>query len=244
MKDFKGSTNSEDRMFKAIQVANNSLPNGYIGTQTMSDIAVSVGAKCFPITLEIYKQPTIIGNDLIPFDPNGSIAKFKNSALGSYTHPRANTPCSILINKGKLICGNSCHAHINKPETVLFRLDNGAFGVKRATYSSELPKNIRWAVGGMGLLSMWNPEAEGFVGVYGDVHRRTSHMLLGVKKGMVYVTLCKKMTSYEVNQFAMKMQYEYAVMGDGGIDLSAINGEEKFAQININQTQGSCWQVI
>ena len=243
MKDFKGTTNSEDRMFKAIQTANGSYPNGWIGTQTMSDIAIEVGAKCFPVTLLMYGQPTIIGNDLVAFNPKGSLANYKNSMLGSFTYPRATTPCSILVNNGKVECDYACHAFNGKPESVIYRLKSGAFGIKRCTYASELPKTVDWAIGGMGLMQNFDPAAEGFSNAYSDVLRKTNHNVLGVKNGKVFGVYMKNMTGNQVNDLCRKFNFEYAIMLDGG-GLAAINGEEKFAKINATAKQGYAIQFI
>ena len=65
MKDVKGSTSEEIRMIKAIQRSAGALDNGWIGNQTLSDIARRLGADCWPLTLQIYSQPVIIAKDFI-----------------------------------------------------------------------------------------------------------------------------------------------------------------------------------
>ena len=47
MKDVVGSTSGEVRMIKAIQRSVGALDNGWIGNQTLSDIAAKLGADCF-----------------------------------------------------------------------------------------------------------------------------------------------------------------------------------------------------
>lgn len=164
--------------------------------------------------------------------------------LGSFTYPRATTPCSILINKGETICGNSCHAFNGKPESVIYKLKDGTIGIKRCTYSTELPKNVVWAIGGMGLLNMYDPNREGFSGDYADVLRKTNHNVLGVKNGMLYGVYYKNMTAAQINEHCKeKMKFEMAILLDGG-GLAAINGEESFAKININSKQGYAIQFI
>ena len=44
MRDIKGSTSEEIRMIKAIQRSVGALDNGWIGNQTLSDIAAKLGA--------------------------------------------------------------------------------------------------------------------------------------------------------------------------------------------------------
>lgn len=48
MRDVKGSTSEEVRMIRAIQRSVGALDNGWIGNQTLSDIAAKLGADCWP----------------------------------------------------------------------------------------------------------------------------------------------------------------------------------------------------
>lgn len=244
MNNIKPSTNNEEKLFKAIQKTVGSAQNGSIDCQTMVDIAVKLGADCFPITLQMFGYPVIIGNDLLAWSPKSSLYGFNNSMLGSFTYPRATTPCSILINYGKVICGDSCHSHIKKPESVIYRTNDGEFGIKRVIYTSELPKNIKWAVGGMGLMDMYDPDAEGFTGVYSDVLRKTNHNVLGVKNDKVYGVYYKNMTGQQINTHCKNtMKFDYALLLDGG-GLAAINGSESFSKINVGCKQGYALQLI
>jgi len=244
MKDITYSTNSEKKMFQAVQRAIGAYDNGIIGTQTMSDIAAKVGADCFPVTLQMYGYPVIIGNDLLAFDPNGGLKNYNNSLSGSFTYQSGKTPCSILMNKGQAVYSAACHAHIGKPESVLYRLNSGTFGLKKCKSTAELPKGVRWAVGGMGLLSAYDPAGEGFSGAYSDVLRKTNHTVLAVKNSKVYGVYYKNMTAAQINVHCRdKMQFELAIMLDGG-HIAAINGTEKFARINTSQMQGYGLQFI
>lgn len=242
MKIIKGETASEKKMIKATQTAVGAIADGEIGTQTMSDLAVRVSADCFPITLEIYKMPVIIAKDIVPFSPSDKLSKFKNSISGSFLS--GTTPCSIMVADGKTISGYACHSHYDKPETVIYRLENGKFGITRAMSADELPEDTKWAVGGLGLLNFYDPNAEGFCKVtkngrtenFSDVLRDTNHTMLGVKNNMCYMVYCKSMTAKEVNAFAKKLGLEKAIMLDGG-HVAAIYGEESFAKINTSQKQ-------
>ena len=51
MKEITGSTIEEKKMIKAIQRKLGALDNGVVGNQTMSDIAIAVGADCFPLNV-------------------------------------------------------------------------------------------------------------------------------------------------------------------------------------------------
>lgn len=242
MKDITYSTNSEKKMFQAIQRAIGAYDNGVIGAQTMSDIAAIVKADCFPITLQLYGHPVIIGNDLLAFDPGGGLKNYNNTISGSFTWPAGEKPCSILVNNGRVVCGYSCHAYtIDKPESVIYRLNNGQFGIKRVKFTKDLPSDIKWAVGGVGLLNMYDPAAEGFTS---GVTHQTNHTALGVKNGKVYGVYYKNMTAAQINAHCKdKMQFEYAIMLDGG-HIAAINGAESFAKINVSQVQGYGIQFI
>jgi hypothetical protein len=236
----RGSTSNETKMIKGIQAAVGALQDGLIGEQTMSDIACLLKADCFPLTLKIYGAPVIIAKTITPIHaPNKPLRAFPNSISGSFYVRQAvggNVPVSICISGGVPYRLYSCHANEGLPESVLYRQVNGTMGIKRARFIGELPDNIMWAVGGMGLLDMYDPKAEGFTGVYADVLRRTNHSMLGIKNGYVYMVYCPNMTGQEVNAFAKKLGLEKAIMLDGG-HIAAINGAEGFAKINTAVSQ-------
>lgn len=243
MKDFKGETNSEDKLIRATQRAIGALDNGWVGAQTMSDLAVAVGAEgCWPCTVRLYDMPVIIAKDIIVCNPKSGCKNFANSLSGSFSYQQK--PCSILVNRGDVLCASACHAFLGYPESVLYRLEGGKFGIQRAKSAGELPENIRWAVGAMGLLDYYDPAAEGFTGAYGDVVRKTNHTVLGAKAGMVHLVYCRNMTGAEVNAFCRdKLKLELAVMLDGG-HVAAINGGESFARINTSQAQYNMIQAV
>lgn len=243
MKTVVGSTDSEKRMIKAIQAAIGAVQDGEIGTQTMSDIAVMIGADCFPLTLEIYGQPTIIARDIVPFAHKTRAADWLNVISGGFT---ANgQPCSILVQDGIVRQAHACHAiPYGQPESVLYRVRSGEIGLCRIKNASELPPGVVWAVGGLGLLGNYAPKMEGFCKLtangktedFSDVLRKTNHTMLGEKNGALYLVYCKNMTSDQVNTHAKKLCLSKAIMLDGG-HVAAINGSENFAKINLAQTQ-------
>jgi hypothetical protein len=198
----------------------------------MSDIACKLGAISSPVALSIYNYPLIIAKDCVPMAVNAPLSSCQNAISGSFSY--AGAPCSILVSGGKTVHGSACHAHLYKPETVIFRYTNGTFGAKRVMYSTQLPMGISWAVGGLGLLGFYNPEAEGFAGQYSDVLRSTAHTLIGAKNGHVYLCYVPGMSAAQVNAHAKKLGFEYAVMLDGG-HIAAINSDEK--RINTGQKQ-------
>jgi len=230
MKDVVGSTSEEVRMIKAIQRSVGALENGWIGNQTLSDIAAKLGADCWPLNVELYGQPAILARDIDPLNLSGRMPE--NSISGSFSWQ--GQPCSILVRAGRVVRGMSCH--YPRPESVLYKTTGGAVRIARVSSADALTHSgVIWAVGGMGLLGNYNPAAEGFTGAFGDVLRRTDHTVLGYKGGMLYGVYCKNMTAQQVNAFVRgKLKLEYAVMLDGG-HVAAIHAA--CSKINTNQRQ-------
>ena len=228
MKDVVGSTSDEVRMIKAIQRSVGALDNGWIGNQTLSDIAAKLGADCWPLNVELYGQPCIIARDIEPVNMSGPLPK--NAISGSFSWQ--GQPCSILVHDGKVVRDWSCH--YPRPESVLYKIPGGAVRIARVSSAAALG-DVVWAVGGLGLLDHYDPAAEGFTGAYSDVLRKTNHTVLGYKCGLLYGVYCRSMTAQQVNAFVRgKLKLEYAVMLDGG-HVAAINGACN--KININQRQ-------
>ena len=231
MKDVVVSTSEEVRMIKAIQRSVGALDNGYVGNQTMSEIAVALGADCFPLNVELYGQPAILARDIEPFNPKGPLPI--NAISGSFSD--GYQPCSVLVQDGKVVCWSACH--YPTPETVLYRTRDGKVDCKRVSHvSNDLPlSDVVWAVGGMGLLGNYNPAAEGFTGAFSDVLRKTNHTVLGYKGGMLYGVYFKNLTAQQINvQCKGKFRFEHAILLDGG-HIAAINGAVN--KINTRQRQ-------
>ena len=228
MKDVVGSTLEEVRMIKAIQRSVGALENGWIGNQTLSDIAARLGANCFPLNVELYGQPAILARDIDPLNLSGPLPR--NAISGSFSWQ--GQPCSILVRGGRTVRSMSCHCPT--PESVLYKTRDGAVRMARVSSAAALG-GVVWAVGGMGLLGNYNPAAEGFTGAYSDVLRKTNHTVLGYKGGLLYGVYCKAMTAQQVNAFVRgKLKLEYAVMLDGG-HVAAIHAA--CSKINTNQRQ-------
>lgn len=235
MTNMTPATVSERKLTKAIQAAIGAAEDGILGPASVVDLAAALGADCWPLTIQLYNMPVIVCEDITVSNPKKGCKYFANSLSGSFSYLKK--PCSILVNKGEVLCSTACHAWLGQPESVLYRLEDGSFGMKRCLSADELPDRIRWAVGGMGLGRTYAPKTEGFTGDYADVLRRTNHTVLGVKKGMVYLVYAKSMTGAQVNAFVSdKLKLELAIMLDGG-HVAAINGAERFAQINTTTTQ-------
>lgn len=222
MYDVVGTTKEEVRLIKSIQRKIGALDNGFIGTQTISDIAIMIGVDCFPLNVTMYGQPTIISKNIDPVCPKTSLST--NSISGSFNG--GTYPCSILVSRSQGIqrwC--SCHYETGNPESVIYRLKDGTVGIKkviRIVDSFDL-NNIDIAVGGFGLLNMYNPKEEGFVGKYSDVLRKTNHTVLGYRNGMFYGVYFKNMTASQINDSCKnKFKFDFAIMLDGG-HVAAIN---------------------
>jgi len=246
MNDVKPSTTNEDKMIKGIQLATGALANGIIGCQTLSEIAKKLCPEVFPLTLQLYGYPMIIAKDIIACDPNSAVKNYENSISGSFTYPSSDKPCSILINGGKDIFSSACHAFLGKPETVIYRKKDGSVGAKKCLSTSDLPDraNIVWAVGGMGLGKLYNPVEEGFSGECSDVVRKTNHTVLGIKDGFCYLVYFPNMSASQIYTACLgKLKFDYAILLDGG-HIAAINGSERFAEINMNQYQGYIIQGV
>ncbi len=228
MKDVVGSSSEEVRMIKAIQRSVGALDNGYVGNQTLSDIAAKLGADCWPLNVELYGQPAILARDIDPLNLSGPLPR--NAISGSFSWQ--GQPCSILVRGGRVVRGMSCH--YPRPESVLYKIPGGAVRMARVSSAAALG-GVVWAVGGMGLLGNYSPAAEGFTGAFSDVLRKTNHTVLGYKGGMLYGVYCKAMTARQVNAFCRdKLKLEYAVMLDGG-HVAAIHAV--CSKINTNQRQ-------
>lgn len=200
------------------------------------------GEVSYPCTVLLEGMPAILARNIVPFNPNGPLSGWNNTISGSFSASKQ--PCSILVQDGKVKQKYACHYWYDRTESVLYRLTNGTVGMARVGTTDELPKNLRWAVGGMGLLDNYDPAAEGFCKLtkdgrtedFSDVLQDTDHTVLGYKDGLFYLIYCKSMTDTQVNAYAKKLRLELAVMLDGG-HVAAINGSEDYARINLKQRQ-------
>lgn len=235
MTNMTPNTGSEKKLLKAIQSRIGAAEDGILGPASAVDLAVEVGADCWPLTIQLYGHPVIICKDIVISNPAKGCKNFANSLSGSFSYVRK--PCSIAVNDGEVLCPTACHAWLDHPESVIYRLKDGTIGAKRCRSVNELPKDVRWAVGGMGLGKMWAPKEEGFTGQYADVLRDTNHTVLGVKRGLIYLIYAKSLTGAQVNALCTeKLKLDYAIMLDGG-HVAAIWGGEHFARINGAQPQ-------
>lgn len=241
LKAVTGATANEKTLIKSVQTAVGAIADGEIGAQTMSDIACRLKAITAPVTLAIYSTPVIICPDIkLVASPKAGLKAFANSMNGGFYASGA--PCSICVTGGVVKQANSAHAFdgAGYPESVIYRTTSGAFGMARVKNVNALPKNVSWAIGGLGLLNNYAPATEGFAKIGGkdftDVLRKTNHAMLGVKNNYVYMCYAANKTAADVNALAKKLGLEMAIMLDGG-HIAAMNGGESFAKINTAITQ-------
>ena len=169
------------------------------------------------LNVELYGQPCILARDIEPVNMSGPLPR--NAISGSFSWQ--GQPCSILVRGGRVVRDWSCH--YPRPESVLYKTAGGAVRIARVSSAAALG-DVVWAVGGMGLLGGYDPELDGFTGIYSDVLRKTNHTALGYKGGMLYGVYCRSMTAQQVNAFVRdKLKLDYAVMLDGG-HVAAIHG--------------------
>jgi|GEM_PF-2115859 len=244
---------AEDKLTleKAIQRKIGADEDGDIGKASLVDIATYVGADgCWPLTVKLYGCPFIVSKDILPFAPRAELSGWANAISGSFSS--GTDPWSILVSEGAVLCGHACHEPTyGLPETVLYKLYSGTIGIRRVRTVSELPDGLRTAVGGMGLESLFDPDAEGFrictaggkTEDFRDPLRDTNHTILGVKRGYWYLGYCPSMTAKEVNTLAWTLGLDGAIMLDGG-HVAAINGGESWARINTDQIQYYAIQAI
>lgn len=247
MRAASGTTAEEKRLVCATQAAINEAQDNSVGPATVVSMAILLGAKCWPLTIKLYNCPCIVCEDITPIAAGKkTVASFPNSISGSFSYNDYSGPASILYADGKAARSVSCHYFDTKtPETVIFRRVDGSFGSAKLRTLNDLigyPQNIRWAVGGMGMLDKYNPKAEGFVGKFSDPLRKTAHTVLGVRLGMVYLVYVPNKTGDEVNALCKALHFEHAIMLDGG-SWAAMNGADTESFSKLNRKKAQCYVI-
>lgn len=243
MNSIKPSTWEEKRLIKAIQKTIGVEQDGIIGESTLSSIASKLNADCWPLTISLYGNPTIITKNIEIITTRSMTSKFSNCVSGTFND--GSSICSICVTNSRDQYNRTVSCHYwddpGYPESVMYKDNSERIGIKRIKHIKELQQlgvemPVKWAIGGMGLLSNYDPKSEGFFGKFSDVLRKTNHIVLGYKNGLIYLCYVKESTGSQVNSFAKKIGLEYAIMLDGG-HVAAINGFEKFSKINTKQMQ-------
>jgi hypothetical protein len=139
-------------------------------------------------------------------------------------------PTSILKLKDTIIQGNA--NHLPYPQGTFCYYQDGTFGIEQLKSVNDLTKPVWYAIGGIEYVrdSMvtYNATAEGFVGIYSDVHRRTTHVSIGLtKEGKILLTRHWDSTRAECAIHMKEMGCIYAIGLDGGGSAKYITPDEK-----------------
>jgi hypothetical protein len=141
-------------------------------------------------------------------------------------------PTSILKLKDAIIQGNA--NHLPYPQGTFCYYQDGTFGIEQIKSVNDLSKPVWYAIGGIEYVrdSMvtYNAAAEGFIGIYSDVHRRTTHVSIGLtKEGKILLTRHWDSTRAECAVHMKEMGCIYAIGLDGGGSAQYITPDEKRA---------------
>lgn len=225
---------------KVIQKQLNIKQDGFLGPHTRDCMYREFAKPNYPYHEKFYGQDVFLAdpNKVEPFDPKlKPVRNFKNCISGSFSWVVNDRwqPISVLIQNGKVICPTACHAtDINMPESVLW-FDGVKHGMDRIKHVNELSNlnSIKWAMGGLGLKKdnqrkYYNNKVEGFTGPFGDVLRKTSHVIVGFDKNSFIAIVVKNMGINAIRNLVDNMGMTDAIMLDGG-HLTAFNfGDYKF----------------
>ena len=241
------------KAFKTVQIQKkyHIEEDGLLGPHTVDCMYRDNAAVVkYPYEARFYGCDVIVGDldAFILFAPNGKKCRdYKYSMSGTFTYPAGKTAISIMISEGKVIRDRSCRSWAGYPETVLYYTYNGKVGMQLAQYASELPSNVKWAIGGGNLMN-FNAVKEGFCEFYvngkrfnhGDVFRKTAHVgyiidhldnVIGVYHPHCLMTHFRKKV--------LSMGAKLAVFVDGG-HIPAMNTET--IDHNTSEPQGSMTQ--
>ena len=139
-------------------------------------------------------------------------------------------PTSILKLKNTIIQGNA--NHLPYPQGVLCYYQDGRFGIEQLKSVNDLSKPVWWAIGGIeyvrGSKITYNATSEGFIGIYSDVHRRTTHASIGLTKdGKILLARHWDSTRAECAIHMREMGCIYAVGLDGGGSVQYVTPDVK-----------------
>jgi hypothetical protein len=193
----------------------------YLATTPKEKIKLPYTIKAFGNYLHI-TDPDLV----VPLDPDSNLSNLPNAISGSFSWK--GNPVSIMVSNGSVKRAASCHAWLNKPESVLWYTYDGKHGISQIMTADELPKNVKWAIGGSSLKD-GDAEIEGFTGKYSDVFRKTSHMLIGFDQfGYFNAVEVGYMNKYDMVAHMKKLGIEEYILLDGGhITASNVDGHKR-----------------
>jgi len=196
----------------------------------------------------------LFGTPLV-FESDGKpVSWYKDCFNGTFSYGK---PISIMINKGEVIRGNSCHYIWGLPESVLWVKKDGTHGVSRVQTYTQIPgyKDIYTAIGGLGI-SDYDNIAEGFYNwddakqniftkeyekkPFGDVLDRTYHSVFGFKGDLFFSSIMYG-TPLEIKAECEKYGLTDVIMGDGR-SWAACNTDDY--DLHLDKEQYSMVQMI
>ncbi len=240
----------EVEKIKSIQRALRVVPDGSFGSYTLDIIYryFVKPVKCY--LLKAYGINVIIGRpeNVKIVSGEGKGTKYYNNSISgtfsTYEKSGRGVPISITIVDNQIIREYSCHVDDKKPESVIY-FDGSKVGIEREQYAKSViakHKEIKWAIGGLGLVKdgdykYYDNVKEGFAEEFEDVIRNTSHTVIYEDKwGYIGLAYFRKHRTRNVIRILKNLGVVNAVQLDGG-HLSSINTKE-YKQ-NINQRQYS-----
>lgn len=232
-------TPKEVEKIKVIQKHYGALEDGLFGEQTLDSMYRRIGPK-YPYMASMFGADVLFSDTILPVHTlnKKSCASFEHSISGTFQYK--NVTSSHLCIDGNWIRKSSTHDWLKQPETVLYLTKIGEVKAQRCLYWNEIKDDVVHAVGGLGLHN-YDVKAEGFIGPYADVLRKTSHTAIGhdgVSWVGVYVS---NMTGPQVKSLMIdKLKCKVAIMLDGG-HIGAINSDRN---ANTGQLQNNLIQFI
>lgn len=211
------------------------VSNNFAKMVSEQDLAhTGVNKQVGKVTL-LYGEPKIV----VPFSKE-DCGDYENCISGVFQWD--NKPISHLFQNGVWFYNGACHGWLNQPESVIYKLKNGTYGMERAVNYLTLPHTeIEWAIGGMGVTN-YDPKLEGFSGAQAGVLRKTGHTGIAITKDAKVVGFyAENMDAIEVKEFSDSQGFLCAIMLDGG-HIAAINSDIKKA--NLWQRQNNLIQFI
>jgi|LGVF01.2.fsa_nt_gb hypothetical protein len=236
---------ADKQITKAIQKATEAVPDGYFGQQALLNLFLKLVdyKSMLPFSYQMYGGYALFGNPKeidLEECKNKAVRSYKMAGSGAFQWK--NSVVSLLVNNGAVINNTTSKTWANKRVSTLFYTFDGKFGLRKVLYASELPKNTKWAISGVGLVSnvpnFYHPDWEGFVGKFADVLETRNHAVFGFKEDGTVVYFLQPSCSMKKLMWLAKEVYglKFAISLDGG-HIPAIQSD-KFS-FNKSQIQNN-----